>query len=311
MNKPFIVALTLIIAGTFVGVLLSGRDMPEQSQGDQIRVAATIFPIYDIVQRVAGDAAQVILIVPPGASPHTFAVTPKLIAELEDVDTVFSVGGIDEWVTELVDLTEVTEAHVDERVVRYDMTGGEAASHDDAGDDHDHDHDGSDPHYWLSVPNAIVIAETVADVMSKIDPGEAITYRENFEKLSSELINLDSDIRKELFDLPARNVVVMHDAWQYYAREYDLTVLASFQPSPGQEPLPRDIEELQKTVRDNQITTLFREPQISEESIQAIAKDLKIQVGVLDPLGGVPGRASYDEMMRYNTKTIADSLRSR
>src|SRR5712691_1931950 len=86
------------------GLLLSVSTLAwgAASPSAPLKVAATIFPLYDLVRQVAGSGVEVVLLVPPGASPHTFAVKPGTVRALTGCVAVFTIGhGLDDWVTRL------------------------------------------------------------------------------------------------------------------------------------------------------------------------------------------------------------------
>jgi len=106
-----------------------------------------------------------------------------------------------------------------------------------------------------------------------------------------------------------KNIVVFHDAWGYFADHFGLTVVGTFEPFPGQEPTPQYLKELQVAVKDYNIKALFAEPQLSQDSIKTLAKDLGVDIKVLDPTGGVEGRMSYIEMMDFNVNNVYELLK--
>ena len=129
-----------------------------------LKVAATIFPLYDLVRQVAGPAVEVVLLVPPGASEHTFAVKPGTVRALTGCRAIFAIGhGLDDWVTRLA-----REAGVQRTIVPdagIPLRRGYSEHHH--GDGHVRSHtksqDAVDPHYWLSIPNASRMVHNIAD----------------------------------------------------------------------------------------------------------------------------------------------------
>jgi ABC-type Zn uptake system ZnuABC Zn-binding protein ZnuA len=265
-------------------------------------VAATVPPLADIVREVAGSAAGVIRILPAGASPHTFEPSPGTARELARAQTVFSIGhGVDDWVVALAGASGVS------RIVRVDAgvplrrmsveetsaaVGGELV----------------DPHYWLSCANAKKIAVTVERELASQFPDEAGAFASRRASYAARLDSLDAEIRSTLADLPSRDIATFHDAFEYFAADYDLRVVAVFEPYPGREPGPRFVRDFERKIRQAHVRAVFAEPQLSVELLKPIAQDVGVTLSVLDPLGGVPGRESFVDLMRFNARQIARSV---
>jgi zinc transport system substrate-binding protein len=274
-----------------------------------LKVAATIFPLYDLVRQVAGAAAEVVLLVPPGASPHTFTVKPGTVRALTGCAAVFTIGhGLDDWATRLaqeagVKRTIVTDAGVPLRRGYHEHHGaGHARSHTAVAD-------AVDPHYWLSIPNAIRMVQFIAEVLAQLDPAAQADYQQRAATYQEQLRHADEAIRHLLSDLPRRDIATFHMAFAYFADTYGLNVVAVFEPAPGKEPGPRYVEAFQRQVQAHKLHTVFIEPQLSEAALRGLSQDLGITLRKLDPEGGSPGVESYLALMHYNAAQIAATLR--
>jgi len=274
-----------------------------------LKVAATIFPLYDLVRQVAGAAVEVVLLVPPGASPHTFTVKPGTVRALTGCAAVFTIGhGLDAWATRLaqeagVKRTIVTDAGIPLRRGYHEHHGAGHARSQTAADD------AVDPHYWLSIPNAIRMVQFIAEVLAQLDPAARADYQQRAVTYQEQLRHADEEIRRLLSDLPRRDIATFHMAFAYFADTYGLNVVAVFEPAPGKEPGPRYVEAFQRQVRAHKLHTVFIEPQLSEAALRGLSQDLGITLRKLDPEGGSQGVESYLALMRYNAAQIAATLR--
>ena len=273
-----------------------------------LKVAATIFPLYDLVRQVAGPAVEVVLLVPPGASPHTFTVKPGTARALTGCAAVFTIGhGLDDWATRLaqeagVKRTIVTDAGIALRRGYSEHHGAKHAHAQTAA------HDAVDPHYWLSIPNAIRMVQFIAEVLAQLDPAAQADYQQRAVAYQEQLRSADGEIRRLLADLPRRDIATFHMAFAYFAETYGLNVVAVFEPSPGKEPGPRYVEAFQRQVRAHKLHTVFIEPQLSEAALRGLSQDLGITLRKLVPEGGVQGVESYIALMQYNAAQIAAAL---
>lgn len=274
-----------------------------------LKVAATIFPLYDLVRQVAGPSVEVILLVPPGASEHTFTVKPSTIRAITGCTAIFAIGhGLDDWVARLareagVPRTIVVDAGIplrrgDSAPHRHGQAGSRTTSQDAV-----------DPHYWLAMPHAMRMVQTIADALAQIDPSAQADYQQRAVAYREQLHSADGEIRRRLMDLPRRDIATFHRAFDYFAEAYGLRVVAVFEPVPGKAPGPRYVEAFQRQVRAHKLRTVFIEPQLSEAALRGLTQDLGITLRKLDALGGAQGVESYIAMMQFNAAQIAAALR--
>jgi ABC-type Zn uptake system ZnuABC Zn-binding protein ZnuA len=266
------------------------------SQDTHPTLAATIFPLFDIVRHVAGPAAEVTLMLPPGASPHTFEPTPSQVRALAGARVIFVVGhGLDDWAARLARSAGAARVVVVDRgvVLRREADGT------------------VDPHYWLAPANAKAIARTVAGELEGLVPARRSDIQSALTRYLGQLDAFEAEIRGSLADLPTRRIATFHDAFGYFAEAFGLEVAAVFEPYPGREPSPRFVAEFQRKVRAAGVHTLFAEPQLSLDPLRPLARDLGVTLSVLDPLGGVSGRDTYLELLRFNARQVAAAVRGR
>ncbi len=295
MKKIF----SLILVGL---VVLSGcqKDLKE---AEKAVVVTTLFPLYDITKNVAGDEFEVINLVPSGASPHTFELTPGDTKNLYKAKTIFAVGHLDEWVAESLNESDQEKVvHVDTEIEFLEL-----AYEDDAE---------NDPHYWLSPKNGKIIANNIANELIKIDPLNREIYLANLKKYQSELDKTFTEIDRFLKPLKNRDLVLFHESYNYLAQDFGLNVLTVFEPSPGQEPDPEHLKEFYDLIKEKKVRAVFSEVEFSASFINSFVADLnkdlpadqQVEVYVLDPLGGSEYANSYIDMLIYNAKTIYEGL---
>lgn len=283
--------------GTILAVSLAVMGLASEARADRVKVAATIFPLYDIVRQVAGPVADVVLVLPPGASPHTFEPTPSSVRALDGARALFVIGhGLDDWVVRLARGAGVT------RLARVD-----------AGITLRHAHDATvgrvDPHYWLTALNAKAIARTVAAELARLAAGRRAEVDRALTAYLARLDATDAEVRRLLADLPTRRMATFHDAFGYFADAYGLDVVATFEPYPGLEPSARFVVEFQRKIRAAAVRAVFTEPQLSVDALRPIARDLGVTLAVLDPLGGLPGREGYIELLLFDARAVAAATR--
>jgi len=296
MNSKHLITAILGIVFFVLGVVLLGVFSTKISGPDseQIKVAATIFPLYDIARNVAGDAAEVELILPPGASPHFYEFSPSRLAKLQGTKIIFAVGhGLDDWAQRIEDAIPGVEVYIVDSGITL-RQGEEGGS--------------KDPHYWLNFGNARRIANNIQDVLARIDPEQKGIYELNAGAYNEMLTAKEEGLVDKMIQLQHRKMLMLHDAWYYFANNFNLDIVGTFEPAAGEGPTPKYLAELTKKVRQSNATVIFGEPQIATTALKNFANDNFLSLAILDPIGGVKDRESYVEMMEYNVDVIIGQL---
>ncbi len=289
------VALLIIVSVLAVVITQKPDQVVPTNPAAEITVAATIFPIADIARSVGGETVEVIQLLPSGASPHTYALTPQQLVALQDARVVFAVGyGLDEWGTQA--------ATQNANVAVQTVDAGIALRQFGPADEHG----GSlDPHYWLTIPNGQQIARTVAARLQELDPTNSALYASNLDSYLQTLNQAEGELQASVTAAATRKFVAIHDAWGYMAAHYGLELLATYEPIEGRTPSLADLIALQKIVAENNVTTFFTEPQKrSSSATRFLADELDLTIDILDPLGGSDEYTSYEALIRNNINAI-------
>lgn len=285
----------------FLGLAACGSPDAGSPPGGDERpvVVASIYPVGDLLRLLADDLVRVEVLLPAGASPATFDVTPKQLRDLQDGSLFFMIGGgLDEWMARLTGGAEGAG-----RVIR--LSDGipllEGGGHEGSGN----------PHVWL---DPILVRDhllpEMADALAGISPAVAAYVRPQELRLADSLTSLDQEIRAQLAPLTHRSFLSTHAAWSYYAARYGLEEAGVIHAHPGQDPSSRELAHLLTEARDHEIHCLFTEPQLGETAARALATELSLPTCMLDPLGGpgVPERDGYFQLLRFDTRQFARGL---
>jgi len=295
MKKAYLVCILLVCF-----FVLIGAGCKKQNNNGKIRVATTIFPLFDITKNITGDKIDVIQILPLGASPHTFELTSAKAKELQGVFDIFMVGfGIDNWASSVKETVgNVNVVSVDNNINLRTAKGDEGLP----------EYGNKDPHYWLSIDNAKEISRTIEQELEKIDPANSQYYKDNLDQYLAKLDGAKNNISNDLKDINSRKLVTFHDAWEYFANEFNLDIVATFEPFPGSEPTPKYLQDLSNTVKKENVKAIFSEPEFSNETIKPFVNDVGLQLYILDAEGNYYGN-SYIENMEGNAKVIKEALK--
>ena len=231
-----------------------------------IKVAVSIVPQEYFVERIGGDKVSVSVMVPPGFSPATYEPKPSQIEELSTTQVYIRirVPFEDAWVERI--------AAANENMLIVDQSEGIERI------------GGTDPHIWLSPGLVKIQAQTICDVLVKIDPANESFYRANLDAFQADLDELDASIREKLSGLESRKFMVFHPAWSYFARDYDLEMIPiQFE---GSEPSAAEMAALIRTAQENNIKVIFAQPEFSTQSAETIADEIGgevLPISVLAP----------------------------
>ena len=304
-----------------------------------IKVVASIKPIHSLASYLMDGVAKPDLIVDGYASPHGFALKPSHAKMLQNADLIFWVGeDLESFLekplssiakkAEKIELMEIKGLNVlkfRERNIFDDHDDHGHDDHDDHGkkeddhDDHDHDdhgkkdghddhddHDGHeghahgefDPHIWLDPMNAKVILNEMVEHLIENDAKNASKYKNNLKKALKEIDKLNKDVKAELSKSTAS--IVFHDAYQYFEERYNVNILGAFTVNTDVMPGAEQLAEIREIIEHDKVACVFSEPQFNPDIINAVAKDMKIKTGVLDPLGATldPGKDLYFNLIR-------------
>lgn len=283
----------------FAAVLL----ITGQAWAGRLEVTATIFPIADAVSRIGGEAVTVHTLLPPGRGPHTFEPTPGDAKRIAASKIVFMSGfGLDDWLGGIIASAGAGRADVVDlsRGVSRRITGG--------GHGHDHDHGTVNPHYWMDPSIMADVADLIAEALSKKLPDRAGEIGARAAEYKRSLMALDAAIADKLSSVRA-GFVAFHGAWDYFAARYGLEMVGVIEESPGREPSARRIVQLAGEIKRTGAKAVVVEPQFSPRLGQTLAREAGVAVVTADPVGGGPGRDSYEKLMMYNAGKFYEALR--
>jgi len=263
--KPLGVSVATIFVAVFLVGSLAIHPSISPEASNRIKVVVTILPQAEFVEKVGGERVQVMVMVPPGASPHTYEPTPRQMIEASKAEIYFQVGsGVD---FELTFMRKIIEINSEMLVVNC----SEGIKIIDR-----------DPHVWLSPMNAKIMVRNIYDALVKIDPENEEYYHKNMELYLKELDELDVNIHEIFRNVTNRRFMVYHPSWRYFARDYNLTQIPV--EKEGKEPTARGLMSLIDQARRLKMRVIFVSPQFDWKKAEVIAESVHGRIVFLDPL---------------------------
>ena len=181
---------------------------------------------------------------------------------------------------------------------------GKKEDHDDHGKKEDHDdherhaHGEFDPHIWLDPINAKVILNEMVEHLIENDPKNEAKYKSNLDEALKDIDKLTIDVMTELSN--SVSSIVFHDAYQYFEKRFNVNILGAFTVNTDVMPGAEQLAEIREVIEHDKVACVFSEPQFNPDIIKAVAKDMNIKTGVVDPLGATlnPGKDLYFKLIR-------------
>ncbi len=237
-------------------------------------VLVSVAPHKFFVEKIAKETVQVYLMVPAGASAHTYEPTPRQMVTASQADIWFRIG--EAFENRAIQALKSHHPHLEivDLRQRVDLI------------QHGHGHCACCPgnvdlHFWLSARQAQIQAKTIADALMKTFPEHADIYRSNLRVFQQELQDLDQEIQGILAPLKNRNILVSHPAYAYFCRDYTLVQHAI--EVEGKDPTPQQMTKLLTLARQLQIRTIFIQMQYNNKAAKLVAETLGAKLVVLDP----------------------------
>lgn len=286
---------------TLIGLAVLGASV---AQAD---VLTSIKPLGFIAGAITEGVTETKVLLPVTASPHDYSLKPSDVSQLQSAQLVVWVGdGLEGFLEKSIEKLPKEKVLTLEEVEAIDDIVDKARKKEDKDDDHDHkhkhehkhdhkhaghnhDHHGhshdEDWHIWLSSEASELAAEQIAARLSEQMPEQKAKIAENLAKFKANLTAKKAEIAKQLEPVKAKGYYTFHDAYGYFEREYGLSSLGSFTINPTVAPGAKTIASIKKNITKHNAQCLFAEPQFTPKVIETLAKETKVNVGQLDPLG--------------------------
>lgn len=282
----------------------------------EVRVLTSIKPLQLIAAAVQDGIAVPEVLLPPGASPHNYALRPSDVRKVQSVDLLYWIGPDMESF-----LPRVLKGRTLPALAVQDLPGlklrhfaEDNHSHAEEADEHDHDHrPGSlDAHLWLSPVNARVIADRMAADLSAADPANAVRYQSNAKAFDARLDALDARLKARLAPISGKPYFVFHEAFDYFEDAYGLKHAGVFSVAAEVQPGAQHVAAMRARLQQVGKTCVFSEPPLRPRLAETLVAGLPVKLAELDALGGyTPATAQgYEQVLEKLGNDLAGCLES-
>lgn len=328
----------------FFGVFTVCLGLGMQVSASELRVAVDIAPIHSIVTQVAGDRAQLDLIVPTNASPHDYAMRPSEAYNLSKANVVVWVGeGLTPWLEGPIENLASTARHIEllglpeTQVLPFREGAGfgkhshgehapeeEHGGHDDGHseghegeheevheDEHEEGHDDhaeGDPHVWLDPQNAIAWAYVIAGALGDEDPQNSAFYVSNAKAFDQRITVMSGEIVQQLETIKDLSFVVFHDAFHNFEQRFGIEAVGAIADSDAVPPSPKRIALVRDLVAENDVQCVLAGPLPNEGLVRAVAGDVQIVEADEAGAGFDIGPQLYENLLRSIGTALTNCL---
>lgn len=316
MKKTFLIC---ILTALLVLLVLPFCGTPAEEE-PRLTVVCTTYPIYLFASSLAENVDGVTverLDTGTTSCLHDYTLSMADMKKIEGADVIALNGaGLEEF---LEDALAASDAQVIDCSQGVELLENLSHHHDeDEEDEHGHDHGHWDPHYWMDPANARVMAANLRNYLVLLDQDHAVEYEANAVKTEKILLRVEEDARELLEQYLPQGVpglITFHDGFQYFARAFDLPLLASIEEEAGSEASAHEIVEITELVREHDIPVIFTEVNGSDATAKAISRETGCRVAQLTMIMDGPdasdpefGGAGHYGQLRWDVRSIINGF---
>jgi len=323
--KRIVLSLTIIAA----------LSAPVIQAKEKLKILSTIKPIHSLVSAIAGDLAETEQIIPNYGSPHHYSLKPSDLRKINSADLIFRVDpNLESFLQKsLRSLAEGKVVSLSQSVGMSLLAASGKHEDEDIEDKEEHSEHNEhsegahiyerredeialetlDYHLWLSPNNAIAMADNIRDQLTKIAPKHSEKFASNTKQLIDQIHKTDKSIKQQLNYVKAAPFLVMHDAWQYFTKYYQLNQLGSISAQERLKSSAKAISEARSTITESKVRCLVAEPNLKTKTLRILIEDLPVNITQIDPLGReIPeSNLAYPELLQYTADKLLNCLKKK
>lgn len=264
----------------------------------ELKVVASFYPNYIMAKNVLQNAPRVSLtmLAPPMTGClHDYAPTVSDMKKLATADIFIANGaGMESFLERVLkQYPHIQTVNCSEGIKLINGHGAE----------------GDNPHVWVGISEAIAQVKNIGKNMEKLDPEHKRLYKNNTMAYVSKLEMLRQEMHKDLNQYKGKQIITFHEAFPYFAAEFELKIAAVIEREPGSEPSAKELANTIKIIRQNNIAALFSEPQYPALAARTVAKETGSKIYVLDPaVTGPDDKEAYINIMKKNLQVLKNAF---
>lgn len=307
MKKRIMLLLGLMIFSVY---MISGCAKPAsdnaQDERENLTIITSFYPVYLHAINIAKDIPGVEVMnmtQPQVGCLHDYQLSPEDIKTLDGADIfIINGGGMESFMEKVLD--QLDQLPIIDASQHIDLIEEDHPGHGEADDHHDH---AFNPHVWVSVTGAIEQVGQIASELARLDPDNGAAYQANASAYIGKLEDLKEEMHASLDNIPNKNIVTFHEAFSYFAQEFDFNIVGTIITESGSEPSAKALSKVIEDIKTHKVKAVFTEPQFTSKAASLVSEEAGVGLYTLDPV--VTGGPGQDEMDAY-INTMKDNLRT-
>lgn len=280
----------------------------EKTDKDKILLVASFYPVYiftlNIVDGIDGITVECMAEQNVGCL-HDYQILSKDARLISDSDAfIINGAGMEEFLEDVymsVDAIKVIDSSKNIEVIEE--------CHEEHHEEDEHHHHSVNSHIWMSVKNAIVQCENIADELAVMYPQYKEQLENNKIKYIKKLEVLDGELEVEAQKIKGANIITFHESFDYLANDYSFNILAKVESHEGGEPSAKGLAELTEIIKQNNVKVLFVEPDYKGSAATILSNETGVKICMINPvINGEPSLAAYEDIMRENINSILKAV---
>lgn len=290
-------------------ILCGCTAQPEKPHDEtKLQIVCTSFPAYDFAREIAGDRAELTLLIKPGSEVHSYEPTPKDMIRIQESDLFICNGGESEQWAKTIITPELNTIYMMDCVDTVEESADGIYNAEDGEPE-------LDEHVWTSPLNAIKISEEICNALCKLDTDNAEAYKTNFTAYKAQLMALDREFRQVIKN-SGKHTLVFADRFpmRYFALEYGLDCYAAFPGCSSEtEPSAKTVAYLIDRVREDKIPAVLYMEFSNQKMADVICEDTGCKKLPFYSAHSVSAEqfeqgVSYLDLMRINLNSLKEAL---
>ena len=299
-TRAAILAISIVIPLSAFALWFSEQDnIISFAEKRQMKVLVSFYPLYEFTKTIGGERVDVSTIIPSGIEPHDWEPTLQDLQKMHNADMIVINGaGLEPWITKL--------GSINSNILIADTSKGISLLEKDK---HVFNNEiQNDPHIWLDPVLAKKQIQNIVNGLIKIDPENANYYQENAKTYDAKLDLLDNKIRNELSVCGKKDFIAFHDAFSYFANEYDLHQNTITGVDPNAEPTAVTLQKIIQKAQNMDLHVIFTEETANPRVSEVIADEIGAKVLVLSPIEIYEKDSDYIKRMEQNLSNLKEEL---
>lgn len=307
MRKKLSIVIIIVVTavlGAALALSASHPTLPPSGNGP-LKVLVTFYPIYDFTRNVGGDRINTSILVPETVDVHDFEPTPSAVYQVATADVlIFNGAGLEPWIS------QVLAAGNNSKLVVVDTSQGINLL--PVPPEFQRENRTVDPHIWLDPVLAKQQVQNILNGLIKADPSDANYFTANAQVYEAKLDNINTQIINATTNGKTRYFVTFHEAFAYFAKQYNLTQIPISGPFE-EEPTPSDIANVIAAIHQYHLLYVGYESLENPAISQSIASQTNATLILMNPIEGLTAAeqsagANYLVLMENNLKAMELAL---